>query len=508
MNGGGTAFMPRGERGAAMLAALCLAIVFALCLSSYIALCYGSLRMSTRNQMGAHSLEIAEMGVEQALYAVNANNGNGDWTGGWYPAGAGEQEVMAVTANGLVPVASNPTPLNLGSGTTAQVTISVSPVPVNTPITITSTAAITLASDPNSAPVVRTVTVTGAIAPVFVNAVAATTGAVQFQSGGVLDSYDSRLGAYSVQNPSLLPGFLGSSAVVLSQDTSVLSATVALNNTALYGYAVGNQTNSISYNMANAYVGAYPTSTTNIDPTRLITNPPPVAPPYPIPYPYALPYQPTFLENLPTLSVALPLGACSGGNVLSQTYTLGSTTATSPTVYNASGINLTAGATVTIQGPVVLIVSGNVNISGGQILLATALPIASHAAASLTIFLENGSMTLGDNGIVNTDANPLPKHLAILSTNNTNTSNSVQISTNTPICGAIYFPYLPITVTGTTPTFYGSIVGQSVTFSTSTVPTIHYDMALRFPDSLLGDSAFTYLYSPVAAGNLYQTVGP
>jgi hypothetical protein len=413
----------------------------------------------------------------------------------------------------LIATASTPTPMNLGSGLTGQVVITVSPYPITgTPPTITSTATVTLASDGTT--VVRTVTTGASVAPAFVNAVAATTGKVQFQAAGTLDSYDSRLPTgtpqtYAAQNTMSLPGFLGASAVVLSQDTS-LSATVALNNALLYGYAVGNQANSISYT-SSAYVGGYPTSTTNIDPTRLITNPPPVAaPPSPTPYPYALPYQPTFLENLPNGQGNLPAGSCGNSgppnytsdNILSVASTLGSATSYVPTVLYASGINLTSGV-VTVQGPLVLIVYGSVNISGGQIRLAT----AGVAPASLTIFLENGSMTLGDNGIVNADAVPFPKRVAILSTNNTNSTNSIQISISTnPFCGVIYFPYLPISVTGANPTFYGSIVGQSVTFTGS--PTIHYDMALRFPDSLVGDGAFTSLYSPIAAGNLLQTAGP
>ena len=76
MKPGFKVFFPKGERGAAMLAALCLAMVFALSLSSYIALCYTSLNMSTRNIAVSHSTELAETGVEQAIYALN----NNDWT--------------------------------------------------------------------------------------------------------------------------------------------------------------------------------------------------------------------------------------------------------------------------------------------------------------------------------------------------------------------------------------------------------------------------------------------
>jgi hypothetical protein len=483
-----------------MLAALCLAMVFAICIASYLALCYASLRLSTRNQMSMRGLEIAEMGLEQALYALNANNGAGDWiTGGWAPQAGAETTTMTVTSNGLVPVAGNPTPMNLGSGLTGQVAITVSPYPITGTPTITSTATITLASDGTT--VVRTVTTGGSVAPAFVNAVAATTGIVQFGAAGTLDSYDSRLptgspATYATQNTLSLPGYLGASAVVLSQDTS-LAATVSLNNALLYGYAVGNQANSISYT-SSAYVGGYPTSTSNIDPTRLITNPPPVAaPPSPTPYPYALPYQPAFLD------ISLSEGTPQNIGVLNAPTTLGSSTLSSPSVYEASSVNLTSGI-VTIQGPVVLVVDGNFNISGGQIQLAT----AGVAPASLTIFLENGNMTLGDNGIVNSDVLPLPKRVAIVGTRNTSTSHSIQVSTSgtNPFYGVIYFPYLPITVGGTNPIFYGSIVGQSVTFSTS--PTIHYDMALRYPDSMVSDAAFTSLYSPIAAGNLLETAGP
>jgi hypothetical protein len=385
MNRGPIQKIPKSEQGAAMLAALCLAMVFAICLSSYIALCFTSLRLSTRNQMSAHSLEIAEMGVEQALYAVNANKGAGDWSGGWNPSGSGEAESMIVTANGLVATASNPTPLNLGSSETGQVSILVSPYPISGSTTITSTATVTLASD--SSTVVRTITTAVSPAPAFVNAVAATTGMVQFQAAGTLDSYDSRKPtgspeSYALQNPGLLPGALGTSAIVLSQDISS-SATVSLNNAQVYGYAVGNQANSISY-AGSSYVGGYPTSTTGIDPTRLITNPPPVAEPYPTPYPYALPYQPVFLENKPSTPPNLPSGCCVGStNILSLTSTLGSSNPLlSPQTYFANGINLSSGI-VTIQGPVILVVSGDVNISGGQIQLVSSTVVGVHRLRSL-----------------------------------------------------------------------------------------------------------------------------
>src|SRR5271166_1291424 len=99
--------IPESERGAAMLAALCLAMVFAVCLSSYIALCYTTLKMSTRNLMGTHCIELAETGLERALYSQN----NWDWTGPW--------TVNAVNATASV----NMPAFSFENGATGQVSV-------------------------------------------------------------------------------------------------------------------------------------------------------------------------------------------------------------------------------------------------------------------------------------------------------------------------------------------------------------------------------------------------
>src|SRR5208283_5512405 len=101
--------IPENERSAAMLAELCLAMVFALCLSSYIALCYTSLKLSTRNLMGSHCIELAETGLEQALYSQN----NWDWSAPW------NVNVANATANLTLPAFS------FENGATGQVSVSV-----------------------------------------------------------------------------------------------------------------------------------------------------------------------------------------------------------------------------------------------------------------------------------------------------------------------------------------------------------------------------------------------
>ena len=193
--------IPNSERGAAMLAALCLAMVFAICLSSYIALCYTSLMMSTRNVMNSLGSELAEAGLEQALYAEN----NSDWTSWTITSPGGvptASAAMTMTSSGLVATSNNPTPLTYGNGVTGTVNITVSNYSSSTP-SISSQGVMnipsgTLQSSGATTSISRTISYTApttnsqtASAPFFVNAVAAVSGSVRFRSGGTVDSFSS-----------------------------------------------------------------------------------------------------------------------------------------------------------------------------------------------------------------------------------------------------------------------------------------------------------------------------
>ena len=114
--------IPQSERGSALLAALCFAIVFAIAISSYLGLCFTSLAMSSRNIMGTHSLELAEAGVEQALYANNNGVSTG-WTVVTVAPYTTMSTTMTMTASGLVASSLNPTPFEYGNGATGQVNI-------------------------------------------------------------------------------------------------------------------------------------------------------------------------------------------------------------------------------------------------------------------------------------------------------------------------------------------------------------------------------------------------
>jgi hypothetical protein len=554
--------LPRNERGSALLAALCMAVVLTIALSSYLALCFTSLAMSTRSVMAAHSQEIAEAGVEQAIYASNTGN-----TTGWNISTASGlttmSTTMTMTSSGLVATSSNPTPLNFGNGATAVANIAMT-YTANFPMaiqSITSQGVVTLptgtmvsAATPR---ISRTVTFTGqgvgstAAAPVFVNAVSATSGKIKFSSGGTVNSYNSNPSVTTLKNGAICvissmgtttngnwmsigapaspavgtqftatgPGTgtgtvyedmnstlisagnyvnEGYSAVLASQDGSTATATVAIKNAVIDGYVEGYDYSSPSSSNWFSYVtnvgqvvGPTTPVTEYIDPNRILTT--------------QVPYQPVALEPS-NLANNLTPAYTYYYNYTNQT-TLG-TAGTATTVYDAgSGITLGPGSTpLNVVGPVIIIAYSDIMLSGsattgGMIELTT-------PTASLQIFQEYGNVAIGGRGIQNlntigtTGVPPLAKKVAILDT--VNSSGTVTISTTLPFHGVIYFPYMPVTVSSNV-AIYGSIVGSSVSF-TGTAPSLSYDLALRNPDTTVGDAAFANLTPPVTVSNLVTSV--
>jgi hypothetical protein len=337
-----------------------------------------------------------------------------------------------------------------------------------------------------------------------VNAVAGVSGPVRFKAAGTIDSYNSGPLAAPQLYSAGPSGNAGYSAVVVSQDSVSFGSTVRINDAVVNGYAVGydqfnpSGTNWLSYGGAGKIVGPSTPPATYVDSSRLMSSP--------------IPYQPVFAENLPTTWNPFPAACDNAGAapnlayVINQTSTLGNPASTIPAVYDVTnGIDLYGSSVLTIQGPVVLICQGSVSIS------ATAQIQLVGPKASLLIFVESGSVSIGGNGINDTNPVPLAKRVAIVSTNNTSSTSTVTLSTTTPFYGVIYFPYLKVDVIGN-PTIYGSIVGSQVTFTGS--PTIHYDVALRTPDTNLsaafGDAnfggSFNYLGAPVTASNFVASV--
>lgn len=406
------------ERGAALLAALCFAAVLTIALGSYMTLCYRELALSSRTVQGTRAVELAETGMEDALWTLNRN----DWSTWTISGTTATKTISGFTFDG---------------GATGSISLRVTSYDGSAGTRTVTVTGTTVMGDGQR--ISRTLTSSSAQAPLFLNAVAATNGTVSFSSGGTVDSYDSALGSYASQTA-------GYSAVVASEATPSGSATVQLTNAQVKGYVASLYSGGPSYSTSAKLVGPSTPATTRIDPSRVSSSP----------------YQPVF--SIKTISGS---GTTLSNPSTGSTTTIGSPSDTSPAVYYSTGLNLTGGTKIVINGPVRLVVSGSlyVGLNGGT------PSIEVNNQGTLEIFAASDIAIYG-NGIKNNSEDP--KRLIIYGTN---ALTAPDINTSVPFHGVIYTPNGNFNVLGNS-TIYGAIVAKKVAF-TGTAPVVHYDVNLR-----------------------------
>lgn len=441
--------LPKSDRGAALLASLCFATVLAIALGSYITVCLRSLQMSTRNLSSGHGVELAEMGMEEALWALNKS----DWTNGWTIAGT----TATKTLSGF----------SYENGVAGSVNLTVTNYNgtlVGVSRTVTATGTTTFADGTTSS---RTLTATSARAPLFVNAVAAvgtaSSNTVSFSSAGTVDSYNSTLGLYSAQTPTY-SAIVAAAAVPA---TTNASATVVLTNALVKGYVASLYSGGPSVSSSGRVYGPTSPASPKVDPSRVSASP----------------YQPIF--ELKTISGGTSLTAPA----VNSTTTLGTAGDITPVVYRYASLDLTGTTKLIIDGPVRLVVPGNfyVGLHGGT----PSIEVSS--TGTLEIFTGSDIAIYG-NGLNNLTQDP--KRLALYGTN---ALTAPDMNTTVAFYGVIYTPTGTFKILSNN-AIYGAIVAKQVSF-TGSAPVIHYDLNLR-------DVVFTGIDTPFAISNWRETTAP
>jgi hypothetical protein len=456
--------IPGKTRGSALLAALCFATVLALALGSYAALCYLTLKTSNRAALSARSIELAESGLEDALWGLNNNSAAANWTAtGWDPPASGNETKLL-------------TGFSYENGVTGQIKLTITNYTgtPGTPTTITATGIATS----NDGSISRALQCTALPAPLFSNAVAATTGAVVFNSSGVkADSYNSSIGDYDPVNS---PSNIGYSAVIASGSTSVLTPSVQLNDAQISGYVVSSA--GVQPDTTSATVKGKTAYGNPVDPGQIMSLPSSY-PSLPSSYPtlFAEPASPiTGYDSLPVSPMGDPTGAAQ-------------------TTYRVSTFSMAGTDSYNVVGPVTLFVDGDLSIAdNAKITLSGKGSLAIHVGGNLAI--DGGGI---DNQTL--DAQTLgrkPKNLAIF---DSTPSKTVEIGTTTPLYGVVYTPNSDLVVNNL-PKMFGSIVANSVTFNSATE--IHYDLALRSPTTYPGDAAFAGIVAPYTVTSWVEITPP
>ena len=436
----------RGERGSALLAALCFATVLALALGSYAGLCYLTLKTSNRTALSTRSIELAETGLEEALWALNNNP---TWVN-WDPP-TGSNETRTITG------------FAYENGISGQIKLTITNYAgtPGTPTTIIATGITTS----NDGTISRALQCVAQHASTFSNAVGATSGPVIFTASGYADSYDSSVGSY---NPAS-PGYSATIASGLDPATLPQISPVQLKTAQINGYvasAVGAL--APTYDSTATVKGPNSNPVVNIDTSRMIYLPSTYSPSSYTETPIAT--GPTTFDQS-TIPSVLPAGA-----------------------YYVSG-DLALSAPITVTGAVTLYIAGGLTVgTGSQIVVSNNTDLGGNYISSLALHVA-GDLRIDGNGVNNQTQSP--KRLAIF--DNDQPSNAVpktvEMGTDTPFYGTIYAPNSTLTINSNVQNIYGSLTAGSVTF-TGANPQIHYDMSLRNQSANPSDPAFSGVKTP------------
>ncbi|MBL9214763.1 MAG: hypothetical protein JNG83_04730 [Opitutaceae bacterium] len=412
------------DRGAFTLVALCFTAIIGIALASYLSICLQSLQTSTRTVQRGQAYSLAETGLEEALVALNESS----WTG-WSLSGSTMSRTFTDYA--------------LGAGGTGQVAVSVANYSGNFP---TLTAAATL-SYPNGRSLTRTLRATTTVAPVFVNAVASASNYVYFPNGGVIDSWNSdpdNNPATAVVAYSFTAGNTSNYAAIVSGNYNSTYG-VYLNKATVYGY-VNSPDKPITWTSGVGKVkGPTTPAGTDVDTSRVGKS-----------------------SFVPMFDIVTPTGAASYYLDDSNDHSTYGTGASTPVILDAYDLYISSGETLTINGPVIIRVSHNLNVYGTGKILVT-------ANGSLQLFVAN-DLDISSSGGLQNNTNE-PKKLAVFSTDSS-TSNYITYSSSADFRGVIYSKNRPIYVTSNAE-FYGAFLSDQWVYFSGSSFKIHYDLALR-----------------------------
>ena len=443
--------MAAKARGSISLIALCLISALGVAVSSYLALLTQTQRFGVRQFQNDRAHELAQTGLEEALWALNQNN--------W--AASGPASSAAWTTSG----SDRSVTLNygsLGQGATGQVALVVRNYASAGPAwpSIEVDAVVTLADGRVAR---RKLQATTAPAPLFGNAIASINKGVSFTAGGEVDSWNSDPDN-NPATPALPYSFTAGNsanyaAVVAGRDNGGFG--VSLTQATVKGY-VATFGQPVSYSTSASppgrVLGPATPAILNIDPARLSRS--------------------AFVPGASVFTVITPpTGGANYGGLLSGV--LGLVNAVTSALLGIDLFKVNGDMTIlgipllspnlVVNRPLSIIISGDLTIAGGGKIIIT-------SSGSLQLFV-SGDVTIGGQGIDNQTSDPTK---CVIFATDGSTSDSLQYATSADFHGLIYCENKPIDIRQNA-TFYGALLSaQQVSFSAgATAPVFHYDTALR-----------------------------
>jgi hypothetical protein len=423
----------RAERGTIIIVAMLICSIIAISIGSYIALSISSLKFANRSFFNTAAINLAETGVEEALWSFNQVTGGASLSTAW----DGWDRTDGTTAKRTFTDFT----LNANAGVAVKVYVDHFDPPTGSQPKVIAEATVTIANE--SRTIAKWVELTlrrrskFAMGLVAKNQITFQGNTASVDSWNSLYNDDGSLRASAVAYSSTVAHDHGSVG-----STSVAVGSVAVNNADIWGFASvgGNTTADLSVG-ANGTVAAFGTAAGTVDTTRVATD---------------------FTANFDNATAPATATTWIVGSFPSSIGTDGTTT-----TYSYAGLIT---GSFTVHGNVTLILTGGppssdvVRFTGGDVLT---IPSGS----SLNLYA-SGSLKFTGNGINNQN-----NQASALQINGTDTTGaqSIQIGGGDYLNGLVYAPNSAVTIQGN-PNVMGSIVANTITVGGSAQ--FHYDEAL------------------------------
>lgn len=435
--------LPRARsRGSLLIVAMILSAVIGLSLVSYLQLSRTALNVSNRAFYHNAAVNLAEQGVEEAMYSVNQKIANASYTWtGWTISGANCHREWSGVA--------------LGQNSTASYRVYVYGYDGVAP-TVVSRARVTLA-DGGSAPIEKWIEVQLRKTSKFANGLVAKTSVTFNGNNATVDSWNS--------DPDLnvATAAIPFSAAVKNDHGSVGSISVsvgavAVNNADIWGYvSTGGSAPSVG---STGLIGPFGTSSGTVDPTHVSTD-------------FTASFDPV---TAPSGSYSTYSGSITGSISLPRAgidTTMGTGDYAGYYMITADSVNFN-NATLTITDKVVLKLTNTltaIDIGGGS----GALNISTGAALQV---YGSGDFKIAGNGVMNGGSTTATANQPInCQFYGTKTSGvqAIDIKGNGVLSAVIYAPQGTVKINGNGDVC-GSIVANDITCVGNAY--FHYDESL------------------------------
>jgi len=449
---------PRSTRGSVLIVAMLMAAIIGISLVSFIKLSDNSLKQAHRTFYSNSAMNLAEVGLEEAISRFNALDNSATPADAWPSPWTLNNTAYNSSSSPYTPCATNNfTGFTVGPNTTGSVKVWVHYYNGQAGATPKIVAKSTITQPDGSPPISKYIEVTLRKRSLFSNGLVAREN-VSWVGHPLADSWDSKA---DTQPTTAIP--YDDSIRTANVIVGSISGNIGLGGGEVWGYAKTGEFGVISGG------SVHPLGTTTDDPTRRTNDFNATFPEPTVPNPTTFNTISSDVSNNTTWPITSGGGAHTPTTVAGETVYYYKFDSSADISLNSKTLTISPGYKVVFlmnnhTGSSAISVSGNGAISLGL-------------GSTMNVYT-NGNISIAGNGENMANDNASPQNAIIWSTATASDSQSITVSGNGQLKACVYAPNASVSLNGggTDGLMCGSVVAKSITMNGGTE--FHYDDAL------------------------------